>query len=56
MEFKSFMAGIMFLLGMQMLLPFLGVKVEILLPYQPWSTVGIAVLFLLIAYYLFKSN
>ncbi|MEM4554989.1 MAG: hypothetical protein QXT25_04025 [Candidatus Anstonellaceae archaeon] len=56
MEFKSFMAGILFTLGLQALFPFFGVKIDVVLPYAPWSSVAVGIVFLLIAYYLFKSN
>ncbi len=56
MEFKSFIAGMLFLLGVEMLLPFAGVKVDVVLPYSPISSALIAVVALLLSYYLFKSN
>jgi hypothetical protein len=56
MEFKSFMAGVLFLLGVEMLIPFAGVKVDIVLPYAPVSSVVAAVAVLIVSYYLFKSS
>ena len=56
MEFKSFMAGILFLLGVEMLVPFAGVKVDVVLPYAPISSALVAVVALLVSYYLFKSS
>ncbi|MEM4348785.1 MAG: hypothetical protein QXN37_04435 [Candidatus Anstonellaceae archaeon] len=56
LEFKSFMAGILFTLGLQAIFPFLGVKIDVVLPYAPLSTIATGITFLLIAYYLFKSN
>ena len=56
MEFKSFIAGMLFLLGVEMLIPFAGVKIDVVLPYSPISTVIVAVVALLVAYYLFKSS
>ena len=56
MEFKSFVSGIFFLVGLQMLLPLLGVRIDVALPYAPVSTVAAAALALLISYYLFKSS
>ena len=56
MEFKSFMAGILFLLGVEMLVPFAGVKVDVVLPYSPASSALVAVVALLVSYYLFKSS
>lgn len=55
MEFKSFVAGIFFLVGLQMLLPLFGAKIDVVLPYAPVSSVVAAVVALLISYYLFKS-
>lgn len=56
MEFKSFISGILFLLGVEMLIPFTGVKIDVSLPFAPISTVLLAIVALLLAYYLFKSS
>ena len=56
MEFKSFMAGVLFLLGVEMLIPFAGVKIDVVVPYAPISGVVLAVVALLLSYYLFKSS
>ena len=56
MELRSFLAGIFFLLGVEMLMPFAGVKVAIVLPYAPGSTIVGGVLALVLAYYLFRGN
>lgn len=56
MEFKSFVAGMLFLAGIQVLLPFLGVKIAISLPYAPISHLVAGLLAILLSYYLFKTN
>ncbi len=56
MEFKSFISGMLFLLGVEMLMPFAGVRIDVALPYAPWSGLIMAIVFLLVAYYLFKTN
>ena len=56
MEFKSFVAGMLFLLGVELLLPFVGVKVAVSLPYAPVSTIAAGLAAIVIAYYLFRSN
>lgn len=56
MEFKSFVSGVLFLLGVQMLMPVLGIRVDIILPYSPYSAVIAGIVAVLLAYYLFKSN
>jgi hypothetical protein len=55
MEFKSFISGLLFLLGVEMLMPFAGAKIDVVLPYSPWSSLILSVVFLLVSYYLFKS-
>ena len=56
MELRSFIAGILFLLALQIIVPVLGVKVDITLPYQPYSGILLGILALVLAYYIFKSN
>ncbi|MCX8174907.1 MAG: hypothetical protein N3E51_01750 [Candidatus Micrarchaeota archaeon] len=56
MEFKSFISGMLFLTGLQMLLPFVGVKIEVVLPYAPFSQIVLAFVAILLSYYLFKTN
>ena len=56
MEFKSFMAGALFLIGVEMLIPFAGVKIDVVLPYAPVSSAILAVVAILLSYYLFKSS
>jgi len=56
MELRSFIAGILFLLAVQIIVPVLGVKIDITLPYQPYSGVLVGVIALVLAYYIFKSN
>lgn len=56
MEFKSFVAGVLFLLGVEMLIPFAGVKIDVVLPYAPYSGIVLAAVALLVSYYLFKAS
>ncbi|MCX8194803.1 MAG: hypothetical protein N3G22_01715 [Candidatus Micrarchaeota archaeon] len=56
MEIRSFLAGIFFLLGMQILLPLLKVEIQVSLPYAPASYFVVAVLSLILSYYLFRGN
>ena len=56
MELRSFIAGILFLLALQIIAPVLGVSVNVVLPYQPYSGILLGVLALVLAYYIFKSN
>lgn len=56
MEFKSFVAGLLFLTGVQLLLPFLGVKIAVSVPYAPVSLLVAGLLAILLSYYLFKTN
>ena len=54
MELRSFMAGILFLYGVQVLLPFIGVSVSVSTPSPIFNLIsGIAALVL--AYYLFRN-
>jgi len=54
MELRSFLAGILFLYGIQVLLPFIGVNVSVSTPSPIFNLVsgGIA---LVLAYYLFRN-
>ena len=56
MELRSFVAGILFLIGVQILMPVLGIKVDIVLPYAPYSTLVGGLACFVLAYYIFKSN
>ncbi len=56
MELRSFIAGILFLVGVQILMPVLGIKVDIVLPYAPYSTLVGGLACFVLAYYIFKSN
>ncbi|VVC02163.1 Uncharacterised protein [uncultured archaeon] len=56
MELRSFLAGLFFLLGLELLLPLINVKVSVALPYAPQSTFVAAILSLILAYYLFRGN
>ncbi len=56
MELRSFLAGILFLLGVELLLPLVNVKISVVLPFAPGSTFVVAVLSLILAYYLFRGN
>jgi len=52
MDLRSFLGGIFTLAGLQMLLPMLGVKVNVVLPYQPVSSFILVAICFIIAYYL----
>ncbi len=56
MELRSFLAGIFFIVGVELLLPLMGVKWTVTIPYQPASNFIIAAICLIIAYYLFRGN
>lgn len=56
MELRSFLAGIFFLLGVELLLPLINVKISVGLPYAPVSTFAVAAISLILAYYLFRGN
>lgn len=56
MELRSFLAGIFFLLGVDLLLPLINVKISVVLPYAPGSTFVAAAILLILAYYLFRGN
>ena len=56
MELRSFLSGILFLLGVELLAPLAGVKVAITMPYAPYSTLAAGLLALVMAYYLFRGN
>ena len=55
MEIKGFMGGAFFLLGLQLLLPLAGVKIEVAIPFGAAGTVVSGLLCMLIAYYLFRN-
>jgi hypothetical protein len=46
----------LFLIGLQVMMPVLGVRIDITLPYQPYAGVLLGLLSLVLAYYIFKSN
>ncbi|MEM4634010.1 MAG: hypothetical protein QW275_02545 [Candidatus Anstonellaceae archaeon] len=56
MELRSFIAGMLFLIGVQILMPVLGISVDVVLPYMPYSRVLLGLVALILAYYIFKSN
>ncbi len=56
MELRSFLAGIFFLVGLELMLPMLGVKVSVTLPYAPVSGLAAAIICFVLAYYLFKGG
>jgi len=56
MELRSFIAGILFMIGLQILMPVVGIKVDVSLPYAPASTILIGIGAFVLAYYIFKSN
>jgi hypothetical protein len=56
MELRSFIAGMLFLIGLQILLPVLEIKVEISLPYSPYSKIFLGIVAIVLSYYIFKSN
>jgi FtsH-binding integral membrane protein len=56
MELRSFMAGVFFLLGAELLLPLLGVKIAVTIPFAPGSTLVVSAVCLILAYYLFRGN
>ena len=56
MEIRSFLAGMFFLLGLELLMPLLSVKVNVSMPYAPVSTLIAAIVALVLAYYLFRGN
>ena len=55
MEIKGFLGGMFFLLGLQLLLPLAGVKVDIAIPFGMGGTVASGFLCMLIAYYLVRN-
>ncbi len=56
MELRSFIAGMLFLLGLQILIPVIGIRIDVALPYAPYSTVFAGLVAMILAYYIFKSN
>ena len=56
MELRSFIAGILFLIGVEILMPVVGISVNIVLPYAPYSTLVGGLACFVLAYYIFKSN
>lgn len=56
MEIRSFLAGMFFLLGLELLLPLINVKISVAMPFAPLSTFVVAVVSLILAYYLFRGN
>ena len=56
MELRSFLAGIFFLLGVELLLPLIKVNVAVTIPFAPASTFVVAVVSIILAYYLFRGN
>lgn len=46
----------LFLIGAEMLAPIMGVKVDVVLPYAPYSTLAAGLGCFIIAYYIFRSN
>jgi len=56
MELRSFIAGMLFLIGVQIMMPLLGVRFDLVLPYQPYSNLALGLGSFVLAYYIFKSN
>ena len=56
MELRSLLAGMFLLLGLELLAPLLGVKVNVVLPYEPASSLVVSIVCLVLAYYLFRGN
>jgi divalent metal cation (Fe/Co/Zn/Cd) transporter len=54
MELRSFLAGILFLYGIQTLLPFFGIMVAVTMP-SPWLNLAAAIIALVLSYYLFRN-
>lgn len=55
MEIKGFLSGVFFLLGIQILMPLLGAKIAVTIPFGLAGSVVSGVLCLVIAYYLFRN-
>ena len=54
MELRSFMAGILFLYGVQVLLPVFGIAVTVTTP-NPVINLVFGIVALVLAYYLFRN-
>ena len=56
MEFRSFVAGMLFLIGAEILMPILGIKVDIVLPYAPYSTLVAGIGCIVLSYFVFRNG
>ncbi len=56
MEFRSFVAGMLFLIGAEILTPMLGIKVDIVLPYAPYSTLVAGIGCIVLSYFVFRNG
>jgi len=54
MELRSFMAGILFLYGVQVLLPFIGVNISVSTPSPVFNLIS-GIIAVVLAYYLFRN-
>jgi len=54
MELRSFLSGILFLYGVQVLLPFIGVNISVSTPSPIFNLVS-GIVALVLAYYLFRN-
>ena len=56
MEFRSFVAGMLFLIGAEILMPILGIKVDIVLPYAPYSPLVAGIGCIVLSYFVFRNG
>jgi hypothetical protein len=54
MELRSFLAGILFLYGVETMLPFFGIKVALVTP-NPLVNLTLGAVAVILAYYLFRN-
>ena len=55
MEIRSFLSGIFFMVALMLLLPLLGVKISVSIPFAPASTFLLGIVCVIISYYLFRN-